>query len=143
MNGELGQGGFEEVRVFVYGTLKPGEENYDCYCKNHCEVQEAIVFGQLYDLPFGYPALTAGNLPVYGFLLSFTDSGILARLDELEDYNSVRQPDQNEYFRAKTDVFSLTHQPVGWAWTYWMKQAQVQQWGGVLLPQGKWFGKRS
>jgi gamma-glutamylcyclotransferase (GGCT)/AIG2-like uncharacterized protein YtfP len=131
---------FEEVRVFVYGTLKPGEANYERYCKNHCKVVEAMVLGQLYDLSLGYPALTAGNLPVYGFLLSFTDPDILATLDELEDYDPACPPEQNEYVRIKTAVFSLARQPVGWAWTYCMTQSQIQQFGGVLLPQGKWSG---
>jgi gamma-glutamylcyclotransferase (GGCT)/AIG2-like uncharacterized protein YtfP len=133
----------EEVRVFVYGTLKPGEENYEAYCKNHCQAQEAIVLGQLYDLPLGYPALTAGETPIYGFLLSFADSGILTVLDELEDYNPARPPHQNEYFRIKTEAFSLTGESVGWAWTYCMEPAQVQRLGGVLLPTGRWFGNRA
>jgi gamma-glutamylcyclotransferase (GGCT)/AIG2-like uncharacterized protein YtfP len=142
MKNELRESAFEEVRVFVYGTLKPGEENYDPYCKNHCKAEEAMVFGQLYDLPFGYPALTAGSLPVYGFLLSFVDPGILARLDALEDYDPARSPDQNEYFRVKTEVFSLANQLITWAWTYCMEPAQVRRFGGVLLPEGKWSGPK-
>ncbi len=142
MNDEFSNA-FEEVRVFVYGTLKPGEENYEYYCKNHCKVVEAMVLGQLYDLPLGYPALTAGCSPIYGFLLSFADPGILATLDELEDYNPARLPYQNEYVRVKTEVFSLAHQPIGWAWTYCMEAARVQRLGGVLLPEGQWFGQRN
>lgn len=143
MKDELGKSAFEEVRVFVYGTLKPGEENYEHYCKNHCKAEEAVVFGQLYDLPFGYPALTVGSSPVYGFLLSFADPDILVRLDALEDYDPTRSPDQNEYFRLKTEVFNLANQPIGWAWTYCMEPAQVRRFGGVLLPTGRWFGQKN
>lgn len=141
MKDELGDA-FEEVRVFVYGTLKPGEENFELYCKTHCKVEEAFVLGQLYDLPFGYPALTAGNLPVYGFLLSFADLSILASLDQLEDYDPTRPPEQNEYFRIETKVFSLAQRPLGRAWTYCMELAQVQRFGGVLLPEGKWLSQK-
>lgn len=142
MHDELGGGASEEVRVFVYGTLKPGEENYDSYCKHCCEAQETMVLGNLYDLPFGYPALTAGSLPVYGFLLSFANPNTLATLDELEDYNPARPLDQNEYFRIKTEVFSLTLQSRGWAWIYCMELARVRRMGGVLLPEGTWTSKR-
>lgn len=142
MKDEMGESTLEEVRVFVYGTLKPGEENYDSYCKHCCEAQEAMVLGNLYDLPFGYPALTAESLPVYGFLLSFANPNTLATLDELENYNPARPLDQNEYFRVRTAAFSLDHQPLGWAWIYCMELARVQRMGGVLLPEGKWTSKR-
>jgi gamma-glutamylcyclotransferase (GGCT)/AIG2-like uncharacterized protein YtfP len=141
MKVEFSEGALEEIRVFVYGTLKPGEENYERYCKSYCKAQAAMVLGRLYDLPLGYPALTVGELPVYGFLLSFADSDILAILDELEDYSPTRPLDQNEYFRVKTEVFCLDRQPLGWAWTYCMEQTQVQQLGGVLLPDGKWSSR--
>jgi gamma-glutamylcyclotransferase (GGCT)/AIG2-like uncharacterized protein YtfP len=47
-----------QLKVFVYGTLKPGESNYQRYCaENVVEKREAIrrnpfrviAFGQLYE----------------------------------------------------------------------------------------------
>ena len=43
--------------IFVYGTLKRGFENHDAFCKGALRVEEAVVGGELYALPFGYPAL--------------------------------------------------------------------------------------
>ena len=43
--------------MFFYGTLKRGQRNHDLYCRGALRVVEATVRGELYDLPFGYPAL--------------------------------------------------------------------------------------
>jgi len=43
--------------MFFYGTLKRGQRNHDRYCHGALRVEEATVRGELYDLPFGYPAL--------------------------------------------------------------------------------------
>lgn len=142
MHQELCRDATPELNIFVYGTLKPGEANYESYCKTWVVAeQEAMIRGQLYSLPFGYPALTVGQSSVYGFLLSFTDSHILNILDDLEDYDPERSPEQNHYFRAKTDVFSLSQQSLGSAWVYYMLEPKVQKAGGILLRNGKWSGE--
>jgi gamma-glutamylcyclotransferase (GGCT)/AIG2-like uncharacterized protein YtfP len=126
------------MKIFVYGTLKPGEANHDRYCQSVAHIQPAIVFGTLYALPMGYPAMTPGDSPVHGFLLTFDDPQILVALDELEDYRSDRPPAQNEYNRQKTKTFSPIHQPLGNAWVYQMEIAKAKRLGGVLLPGGNW-----
>ena len=134
----------EFVKVFVYGTLKPGECNYEAYCAGHvAEVQQAVAHGELFDLPFDYPALdypamTQGDRPVYGYLLSFANASILSDLDELEDYSPDRSDDQNEYVRQEIEVFSLEEQPLGIAWVYLMSTERAIGMGGILLPDGKW-----
>lgn len=77
------------LKVFVYGTLKPGERNYLFYCTQALEVIEAIAYGKLYDLPMGYPAaiFPASDL-VRGCVLTFCDTTVLQTLDELENYDS-------------------------------------------------------
>ncbi len=50
-NGEL------TLSVFFYGTLKRGQINHDRFCSGYARAAEATVRGQLYDLPFGFPAL--------------------------------------------------------------------------------------
>ncbi len=125
--------------VFVYGTLKPGEENYDRYCKKWVtQVRAATVRGQLFDLPFGYPALTPGNSLVHGFLLSFVDPAVLAMLDELESYDPGRPPSHNEYTRIQTQVFSSHRRSLGRAWIYQMQSDRVAQAKGIFLPEGIW-----
>lgn len=127
------------VKVFVYGTLKPGEANYQHYCAAKVvEVKKAIAFGQLFSLPVGYPAMTLGNSPVRGFLLSFSDSEILHQLDYLEDYDSQRPIGENEYHRQQIQVYDTALNSLGKAWTYLMTPEQVRAFGGVLLTDGWW-----
>jgi len=127
------------LKVFVYGTLKPGEVNYQRYCVGKVVAEmPAIDRGQLFALSLGYPAMTAGTQTVHGFLLSFDDPTILTRLDTLEDFVSGRSPEQNEYQRELITVFSSEGQSLGDAWTYLMHPNRVQQLGGILIPYGVW-----
>lgn len=43
--------------LFVYGTLKRGCWNHDRFCRGALHTQEAVVRGQLYELPSGIPVL--------------------------------------------------------------------------------------
>ncbi len=129
------------LKVFVYGTLKPGEYNYQRYCMGKVvEEKRAIAFGQLFDLPLGYPAMTLGESPVQGFVLTFSDPAFLDVLDELEDYNPQRIPEENEYIRQEIETYNLAGEPLGLAWVYLMAVEQVQRFGGVLMPSGLWSG---
>lgn len=127
------------INVFVYGTLKPGEANFDRHCQQALEMQEAIAHGTLYALSMGYPAMTSGDSPIYGFLLSFNDPKILVELDALEDYCPNCPFEQNEYYRQKIQTFSLTRQPLCDAWVYLMECEKAKRLG-VLLPEGRWTG---
>ncbi|MCU0537058.1 MAG: gamma-glutamylcyclotransferase [Hydrococcus sp. Prado102] len=126
------------MKVFVYGTLKPGEENYHYYCDRVIEAKKAYTWGQLYHLPLGYPAMTTGNSKVIGFLLTFSNEAILESLDELEDYNSQRSPQDNEYERQKISVYDLCGEPLGEAWSYVMASYKVKQLQGTLVSSGWW-----
>jgi gamma-glutamylcyclotransferase (GGCT)/AIG2-like uncharacterized protein YtfP len=127
------------LKVFVYGTLKPGEVNYLKYCSGKVLNQErAVTQGQLFALPMGYPAMTLGNSPVHGYLLSFTDFQVLSKLDELEGYQPTRQISQNLYNRQEIDIFNLQGQPLGLAWVYLMAKERVCQLGGIHQTNGSW-----
>lgn len=127
------------LKVFVYGTLKPGEVNYQRYCAGKvATATPAIARGQLFVLSLGYPAMTAGTQTVHGFLLYFDDPAILSRLDALEDFVPGRSPEQNEYQREMITVFDSEGQPLADAWTYLMHPNRVQQLGGVLISTGIW-----
>ncbi|MCA1992203.1 MAG: gamma-glutamylcyclotransferase [Coleofasciculus sp. S288] len=129
------------LNVFVYGTLKPGEVNYKRYCEGKViEEQRAIAYGQLFDLPLGYPAMTSGERPVQGCLLTFADPSILSSLDELEDYDPQRAIAENEYYREQIEIYNLAGQTLGIAWVYLMAFEQVQRWEGILIPSGLWSG---
>ncbi|MGK7874413.1 MAG: gamma-glutamylcyclotransferase [Xenococcaceae cyanobacterium] len=127
------------LKVFVYGTLKPGEANYQYYCAGKViEATRAYALGQLFHLPPGYPAMTPGNSRVEGFLLTLADSAVLEILDELEGYHPQRSPQENQYYRQKILVYNLSGKPLGKAWGYFMTSEQVRQLGGILLPSGWW-----
>jgi gamma-glutamylcyclotransferase (GGCT)/AIG2-like uncharacterized protein YtfP len=127
------------LRIFVYGTLKPGQSNYVRYCGDRVlHSQEAQVQGKLFDLPLGYPAMTPGEDWVKGYLLCFQKPTILQELDELEDYSCDRDPIENEYERFWVKVFDMQFSALDSAWAYFMKPEKISDFGGVWLPQGHW-----
>lgn len=150
-----------ELKVFVYGTLKPGQARHQYYSDQVVSIRTAIAQGQLFALPAGYPAMTLGQGWVHGFVLSFNDHSILYELDAYEDYQAGREPYQNLYERCLIETFDLAgrlsygdaprfrqggHErrslavgkSLGSAWAYMMTQSRVQQMGGVCLPDGEW-----
>jgi gamma-glutamylcyclotransferase (GGCT)/AIG2-like uncharacterized protein YtfP len=136
------------LKVFVYGTLKPGEENYSNYCAGKVvETLPAFAIGKLFALPQGYPAMTLGDSAVYGYLLSFGDDGVLNHLDELEDYRPSRQKSKNLYNRQMIEIFDLKgngitlpqhRNSLGLAWAYLMEASLVDQLGGTPQDDGWW-----
>lgn len=130
------------LRVFVYGTLKPGEAYYECYCSNKVlDAKKAYVLGELYTLPQGYPAMTQGNNLVYGYLLSFAANEVLDSLDELEDYHPHRPIVENLYNRKQVEIFNLENNSLGLAWVYLMSFDQICQLKGTPQTDGLWSGK--
>jgi len=130
-----------QLKIFVYGTLKPGEVNYQRYCEGLVvEVQRAIASGQLFDLPLGYPAMTLGESTVHGFLLTFADPKVFSQIDELEDYHPHRPSHDNLYNRQQVEIYSLEGESLGFAWVYLMTPEQIQHLQGVEIPSGWWTG---
>ena len=127
--------------VFVYGTLKPNQANFEQYCAGKViAMQQAIAYGELFVLPMGYPAMIVGNSPVYGYLLSFNDDSVLESLDELEDYQSdhasIENLDENLYNRQQIEVFDMQGMLLGKAWAYFMTSSQVIKFGGIYQANG-------
>lgn len=58
------------IRLFVYGTLKRGYWNFERYCRNAVDIQPATVWGRLYQLSAGYPAI---EVPETSILAHGTD----------------------------------------------------------------------
>ncbi len=130
----------ELIRVFVYGTLQPGEKFHQPYCNGWVVAAEpARAKGQLYHLrSLGYPGLAAGEDIISGSLLSFDRPAILERLDELEEYNPSRNASQNLYQRERTIVFKPNGAELGEVWIYRMALSRIQALGGIYLPEGRW-----
>jgi gamma-glutamylcyclotransferase (GGCT)/AIG2-like uncharacterized protein YtfP len=130
------------LSIFVYGTLKPGQSNYGCCCDHVSRADAAMVRGQLFDLPVGYPAMTLGDQWVLGYRLTFADEAILLILDELEDYSLHRPSHHNEYQRVWVQIFNREGQSLGEGWTYCMDANRVRRHQGRLVDSGEWQGKR-
>jgi len=127
-------------RLFVYGTLKPGERAFGQFCEAQVTAWlEVIAPGRLYHLPLGYPALTPEAGWVQGVLLTFSTPAILTQLDEFEDYYPDR-PQDSQYQRLYRWVYSPDRTPLVQAWVYVMAKERVDQLGGQWLPGGIWSG---
>lgn len=132
------------VKVFVYGTLKPGEENYSRYCAGKViNTTRAVAQGKLFALPMGYPAMTPGDSSVHGYLLSFTNPDVLTALDELEDYHPNRAASENLYNRTQIEIYNLQGHSLYWAWVYIMTEALAIQLRGIHQPNGWWSGSNN
>lgn len=128
------------LHVFVYGTLKPGEGNFDRYCGDRVITSHrAYIDGELYHFPsLGYPGAIYGTRQVQGFVLTFADADILTDLDELEDYAPAREPAANDYTRQLVTTYTPDGLPDRLAWAYLMTPDRIPQWGGILVPDGWW-----
>jgi gamma-glutamylcyclotransferase (GGCT)/AIG2-like uncharacterized protein YtfP len=145
------------IRVFAYGTLQPQEilkpdaNSYQRSCAQKLvESCRATTFGNLYHLPLGYPAMTPGADPIYGFLLSFMDTSILQVMDEYEkhDPDDLKQffpqsLEDSEYGRQEIEVFDLHQHSLGFAWAYVMTIQQIDRLQGIPVPSGKWINPKN
>ncbi|PAX55239.1 gamma-glutamylcyclotransferase family protein [Brunnivagina elsteri] len=148
------------VKVFVYGTLKPGEANYPKYCNGKVlNAKPAYALGQLFALPQEYPAMIKGDNQVYGYLLTFAHTEALNELDELEDYHPSRHNSENLYNREQIEIFTLESKievpslnqessnqvlsgkvNLSIAWVYLMSENQVYRFKGIPKNNGWWSG---
>ena len=66
----------DSLRLFVYGTLKRGGSNCHPFCRTAKQVDKATVWGRLYCLPDGYPALCipTGHILARGSPCALTDT---------------------------------------------------------------------
>lgn len=133
------------IRVFVYGTLKPGGVYHQQFCAPYLEESQlAQAQGRLYDLPIlGYPVMTLGEGWVKGYLFTLHASA-LAGLDWLEGYapeqrnlpyETCNDDFEEEYLRQRIIVFDLAGKSLGEAWVYIMHEPPD---GAVWLANGEW-----
>lgn len=128
-------------QVFVYGTLKPGESGFRRFCEPYIiDKQETLTQGRLYDLPFGYPAITLESGWVKGMLLTFSSTTALAKLDEFESFYPDH-PQDSEYLRIWHRIYRPDQAFLTYAWVYAMTKEQVESLGGTWLPEGVWTGQ--
>ncbi len=127
------------LKVFVYGTLKPGERNYQRFCLG--KVQSEIpcyTKAILYNLPLGYPAMIEGENKVQGFLLTFGNADLLNSLDRLEGYQPQRNSSLNEYYRRMVAVYNPEDEYLDEAWAYFMTLGKIKKYQGTIITSGNW-----
>ncbi|MDR0880431.1 MAG: gamma-glutamylcyclotransferase [Clostridioides sp.] len=81
----------KKFKMFVYGTLRKGNVNYEKYLENNViSIEEAYTYGKMYYLEKEEcPALIDGDDKVYGEIIECTDDDdytLLKQVDHLEKY---------------------------------------------------------
>ena len=127
------------LKVFVYGTLKPQEANYQDYCQGKTIAEKKCwTRGKLFALSLGYPGMTYGEDKVYGYLLTFASESELIHLDSLEGYTGVKDSPENRYDRSMVKVYDQDNSPFDRAWAYFMTERTIKDANGIYLPSGNW-----
>lgn len=52
------------LRLFVYGTLRRGYQNHQRFCSQTLSIEPAVVWGRLYHLQAGFPALEVSEASI-------------------------------------------------------------------------------
>ncbi|TVQ91388.1 MAG: gamma-glutamylcyclotransferase [Deltaproteobacteria bacterium] len=113
--------------LFVYGTLVEGERRSSML--GDPPRRPAKVFGRLYHLPAGYPAVSlGGEEPVYGELLPPVPEPLLRLLDH---YEGVA-----DGLYRRVQVRAITGLEQHLAWIYVMDDPMAR--GGRRIPSGRW-----
>lgn len=102
--------------VFVYGTLRQGEQYHGLLKQSRRIALVAEAKGAIVDTGLGYPALADKEGRVAGELYGVSEE-VLARLDELEDYYGPDSPD-NEYERIRISVRTDSGLVDAWVYLY-------------------------
>ena len=131
---------FEDLRVFVYGTLRPGGFYWKDFCEGRvARAQRARARGRLFALPVGYPAARFGGEEwIRGHVLELTDEDALVGFDRLEGFRPGRSPAENEYERRRVEIFDEEGRSLGKVWAYEMEARRIAEAGGVEIPEGRW-----
>lgn len=151
------------LRLFVYGSLKRGYDNHERYCATATRIEPAHLWGRLYGLKYGFPAL---ELPEDAVLASgspdplvdlrrqqvepgpafgapagdwdFVHGELITLADPVRDLPPI---DRLEAFRpGARSLYQRSLAPVrtGTAvvvgWVYWMRRVR----GGERLHSGIW-----
>jgi gamma-glutamylcyclotransferase (GGCT)/AIG2-like uncharacterized protein YtfP len=125
----------KHLPVFVYGTLRRGQNNYSILQGHTIHEEEARLHSaQLYDLGF-FPMAVEGEGVVSGELMHLrpgTYQEVLASLDMLEGVNR-EAPDTGFYRRVVRTVQAETEQR---AWVYLGNNVDMKDY--PRIPHGDW-----
>ena len=125
------------MKVFVYGTLMPGCDNWSMVKDHVKEYKPAKIAAELFHLPYGYPAVREGQGEVYGYVLELADE-ILPIIDEYEGYYA---PGKDNFYEKKN--LTITYTETGdtdEALVYIFEGYRAQELNeiGIFIPSGNW-----
>ena len=128
------------LKVFVYGTLKPGGHYWPQFCEGKvASAVPAQIRGKLYDLHVGYPGMFVGGDDwVQGTVLTFLRQEDFAQLDVLEGFEPNRPNQLNEYVRLRVDCFNKDGERLGEVWAYEMTEATFERFTATRIEDGNW-----
>jgi gamma-glutamylcyclotransferase (GGCT)/AIG2-like uncharacterized protein YtfP len=148
--------------MFFYGTLKRGERNYERFCGGALRVEEGAVRGEVYDLPFAYPALVVpeesihalgsgdyagdveeqsrlggGQVPLLEgprvFGEIFAFDDPESRLPAIDSLEGFDPADASSHYRRVLLPVLTNEESILLAWAY-----VVEKSSGIRLPGGRW-----
>ena len=125
-------------RLFVYGTLRPGQQRWPAIEFFVARSEPATLSGfTLYDLPAGYPAIEPGDGTVVGTLLHLEAERVEEAISKADAIEGYREGDgQSLYERVEVEVAGVS------AYTYVYhpnRQADLRE-RGRLVEGGDWVG---
>jgi gamma-glutamylcyclotransferase (GGCT)/AIG2-like uncharacterized protein YtfP len=155
-------GDWSPLVMFFYGTLKRGERNHERYCGGALSVEKGAVRGDVYALPFGYPALVVPGESIHAFgtgnfardaeeqrrlgrgvvpLLEgprvigeiFAFDDPESRLPALDRLEGFDPADAKSHYRRVLLSVETKKNSVLLAWAY-----VVEESSGIHLPGGRW-----
>ncbi len=123
-------------RIFVYGTLRPGQSAYSLIAKSVASHIPATTLGQLVALPAGYPGLLSrGNGRVVGDLLTLARDMSPGSVEE--SLRALDRYEGDEYDRELREV-SLGDGTNARAWCYVLREAALTE-GWRVVESGDWL----
>ncbi len=103
-------------KLFVYGTLREGENNHK-YMKDATLLsRNASIAGSLVDSGNGFPGLLLESSVVHGELYEVSEEA-LRRIDELEQYFGPEDP-RNQFYRVECEVNVERGKLLTWTYVY-------------------------
>jgi gamma-glutamylcyclotransferase (GGCT)/AIG2-like uncharacterized protein YtfP len=110
--------GHETLPIFVYGTLKRGEERAVCWPRPATHIEPAVTSGCLYDLG-PYPAMTEGTCQILGELWFIAPEDMQITLRVLDEIECFGNEDVDLYVRKIVSCRILNGETVR-AYTYFI-----------------------
>jgi len=107
------------AQVFVYGTLKRGQERERCWPRTPQRIEAAEIRGELYDLG-PYPAVVHGADRVLGELWFLKPADVEATLRTLDEVECFGVEDVDLYVRETVECRTLADGLIQFAYVYFL-----------------------